>query len=198
MKYCPHSFQSMIWSHVRTRESHPTVLEKAYSMAWVMLSSFPVSRVTGWRVRRGWSAWGAGGGSGAPLCQGVLVGGHMLSYFAFVTPLLTPIRTPRHPTSSHVAPHSLWNIHNCHAVTSNFPFQCNASLLLRPRFVFSLDGFPETFVLTLSKLYRAATLMRTTLCVNYWCSSLLIPGNHDKYGDLGLIPWWAKPALVFR
>lgn len=79
-------FQSTTWSHARTLESPPTAPGKACSMGWATPSSSPVSQGTDWRDRRGWFASEAGGGCGAPLCQGVLVGGHMLNFFAFVTP----------------------------------------------------------------------------------------------------------------
>lgn len=89
----------MSWSLARTLESLPTAPGKACSMALATLSSSPASQVTGWRVRRGWSASEAGGGCGAPLCQGVLVGGHMLFNFLLSSPsrplTLTPFLRPR-------------------------------------------------------------------------------------------------------
>lgn len=76
----------MSWSLARTLESRPTAPGKACSTVWATSSSSPASQGTGWRVRRRSSASEAGGGCGAPLCQGVLVGSHMLfNFLAFVT-----------------------------------------------------------------------------------------------------------------
>lgn len=88
-------------------------------MAWATPSSSPASQGTGWRVRRGWSASGAGGGCGAPLCQGVLVGGHMLfDFFAFVTlpyPQPAPLSAFPRPCSRCQA--NLLNYHRCRTPT---------------------------------------------------------------------------------
>lgn len=105
----------MTWSHARTLESLPTAPGKACSTAWATPSSSPASLGTGWRVRRGWSASEAGGGCGAPLCQGVLVGGHMFFIFLLSSPPHNPSLSSNPAGLAHAAkvkPPQL-NYHHC-------------------------------------------------------------------------------------
>lgn len=70
----------MIWSPATSRRSQPTASERACSSEWGMSSPFPASLAIGWRAHPASPASGGDGVCGVRLCQGVLVGGHVLSF----------------------------------------------------------------------------------------------------------------------
>jgi len=70
----------MIWSPVTSRRCQPIASGRACSSEWGMSSPFPASPATGWRAHPASPASGGDGVCGVRLCQGVLVGGHVLSF----------------------------------------------------------------------------------------------------------------------
>lgn len=72
--------QNTTWSPAMSRRSLPTASGRGCSSAWATSSPSPASPGTGWRARRASPASGGGGVCGVRLCQGVLVGGHVLSF----------------------------------------------------------------------------------------------------------------------
>lgn len=63
-----------------SRRSQPTASERGCSLEWGMSSPSPASLATGWRAQPASPASGGDGVCGVRLCQGVLVGGHVLSF----------------------------------------------------------------------------------------------------------------------
>lgn len=70
----------MTWSPVTSRRSQPTASGRVCSLGWATSSPSPASPATGWRARPASPASGGDGVCGVRLCQGVLVGGHVLSF----------------------------------------------------------------------------------------------------------------------
>lgn len=63
-----------------SQRSQPTASGRGCSSAWATSSPSPASPGTAWRARRASPASGGDGVCGVRLCQGVLVGGHVLSF----------------------------------------------------------------------------------------------------------------------
>lgn len=63
-----------------SRRSQPTASGRGCSSAWATSSPSPVSLGTAWRAQHESPASGGDGVCGVRLCQGVLVGGHVLSF----------------------------------------------------------------------------------------------------------------------